>query len=83
MIYLYLKIPSASRQGMQNAPTASLQKGKTSPTSVLNMKLNNLMVRLQKHRSFGQCRSLLYCRRSLVHSGLKWLHLIGSNLWVE
>ena len=30
---------------VQNTPTASLQKGKTLPTSVLVMTLNNLMVR--------------------------------------
>ena len=31
---------------LQNAPTASLQRVKTSPTSVLDMILNNLIVRL-------------------------------------
>ena len=31
--------------GLQNALTASLQRGKTPPTSVLDMTLNNLMVR--------------------------------------
>ena len=31
--------------GLQNTPTASLQRGKTSLTSVLDMMLNNLMVR--------------------------------------
>ena len=30
-----------SRQGMLNIPTASLQRGKTPPTSVLYMTLNN------------------------------------------
>ena len=33
--------------GLQNTPTQSLQRGKTPPTSVLDMTLNNLMVRLQ------------------------------------
>ena len=33
--------------GLQNTPTASLRTGKTSPKNVLDMILNNLMVRLQ------------------------------------
>ena len=33
-----------SRLGLQNTPTASLQRDKTSPMSVLDMTLNNLMV---------------------------------------
>ena len=33
-----------SRLGLQNTPTSSLQKGKTTPTSVLDMTLNNLMI---------------------------------------
>ena len=32
---------------VQNTPTASLQRGKTSPTSLLDMTWNNLMVRFQ------------------------------------
>ena len=32
---------------LQNTPTASMQRGKTSPTSVQVMTLNNLMVKLQ------------------------------------
>ena len=36
-----------SQLGLQNTLTASLQKSKTRPTSVLDMTLNNLMVRLQ------------------------------------
>ena len=34
-----------SRLGLYNTPTATLQRGKTPPTSVLGMTLNNLMVR--------------------------------------
>ena len=33
--------------GPQNTPTASLQRSKTPPTSVLDMTLNNLMVKIQ------------------------------------
>ena len=33
--------------GLQNTPTASLQRSKTPPMSILDMTLNNLMVRLQ------------------------------------
>ena len=44
-------------------------EGKPPPTSVLDMTLNNLMVRFQQCWSFGECRVLLYCHRSQVHSG--------------
>ena len=36
-----------SRLGLQNTPTASLQRGKTFPTNVLDMTPNNLMVSFQ------------------------------------
>ena len=39
--------------GMWNIPTASLQRGKTQQTSVLNTTLNNLMARLL-YWSFGE-----------------------------
>ena len=42
------------------------------PTSVLDMTLNNLMVRFQQCWSFGECGVPLHCHRSLVHSGLEW-----------
>ena len=35
-----------SRPGLQNIPTASLQRGKTPPMSILDRTLNNLMVEL-------------------------------------
>ena len=41
-------------------------------TSVLDMTLNNLMVRFQQCWSFGECGVPLYCHRSQVHSGLEW-----------
>ena len=41
----YSKWPSQLE--VQNISTALLQRGKTPPTSVLDMTLNNLMVRLQ------------------------------------
>ena len=37
----------SSRLEMKNTPTASLQRGKTPLTSVLDMTLNNLMGKLQ------------------------------------
>ena len=43
-----------------------------SPTSVLDMTLNNLMVRFQYSWSFGECRVPLHCHCSQVHSGLEW-----------
>ena len=36
-----------SQLRLQNTPTASLQGGKTPPMSVMDIALNNLMVRLQ------------------------------------
>ena len=42
------------------------------PTRVLDMTLNNLMVRFQQCWSFGECEVPLYCHRSQVHSGPEW-----------
>ena len=41
-------------------------------TSVLDMTLNNLMVRFQQCWSFGECGVSLHCHRSQVHSGPAW-----------
>ena len=41
-------------------------------TSVLDMTLNNLMVRFQQCWSFEECRVPLHCHRSQVHSGPEW-----------
>ena len=41
-------------------------------TSVLDMTLNNLMVRFQQYWSFGECGVPLHCHRSQVHSGPEW-----------
>ena len=41
-------------------------------TSVLDMTLNNLMVRFQQCWSFGECGVPLHCHRSQVHSGPEW-----------
>ena len=41
------------------------------PMSFLDMVLNNLMVRFQWCRSFGECGAPFPCHRSQVHSGLK------------
>ena len=41
-------------------------------TSVLDMTLNNLMVRLQQCWSFGECGVPLHCHRAQVHSGPEW-----------
>ena len=56
--------------GMRNTP--SLQRGKSPTTSVLDVTLNNLMVKLQWCWSFGECGVPLHCHRSQVHSGLEW-----------
>ena len=42
------------------------------PTSVLDMTLNNLMVRFQQSWSFEECGVPLHCHRSQVHSGPEW-----------
>ena len=42
------------------------------PTSVLDMTLNNLMVRFQQCWSFGECGVPLRYHRSQVHSGPEW-----------
>ena len=41
-------------------------------TSVLDMTLNNLMVRFRQCWSFGECGIPLHCHRSQVHSGPEW-----------
>ena len=41
-------------------------------TSVLDMTLNNLMVRFQQCSSFGECGVPLHCHCSQVHSGPEW-----------
>ena len=45
---------------------------RTPLTSVLDMTLNNLMVRFQQCWSFGECRVPLHCHCSQVHSGAEW-----------
>ena len=70
--FLFFIFLLPSRLGLKNTPTASLQRGKTPPTSVLDMTLNNLMVRFQQCWSFGECGVPLHCHRSQVHSGPEW-----------
>ena len=65
-MYLYILWPS--RLGLQNTLTVSLQRAKTSLTSVLGMTLNNLMIRLQYAGALGNAEYLFYCHRSQVHS---------------
>ena len=65
----------------QNTLTASLYCGKTPPTSVLDMTLNNLMVRLHYCWIFGECWVPPQCHCSQVHSDPEWLHLI--DLWIK
>ena len=42
------------------------------PMGILDMTLNNLMVRFQQCWSFGECGAPLYCHHSQVHSGPEW-----------
>ena len=59
--------------GLKNTLTASLQRGETPlPTSVLDMTLNNLIVRFEQCWSFGEYGVPLHCHRSQVHSGPEW-----------
>ena len=68
-------LPSRLGGGLQNTLTALLQRGKTSPTSVLDMTLNSLMMRFQQCWSFGECRVPLIAispRSPLTQSGSTW-----------
>ena len=69
-IFLLLSIQYSSQLRLLNTQTASLQRNKTPSMSVLDMTLNNLMVRPQSW-SFGECRVPLYCHHSQVYV-LKW-----------
>ena len=62
-----------SRLELENIPTASLQRGKTPPTSVLDMALNNLMLEL-----WG-CGVPFFCHHSQVHCGLEFKHMIPMD----
>ena len=66
-----------SRFGQQVTYIASPQRDKTPQTSVLDMTLNNLMMRLQWCWRFGKCRAPLHCQCSQVHSDF---HMIESLL---
>ena len=58
--------------GLYNTPTPPLQRGKFPPMSVLEMTLNNLMVRFQRCWSFGEFREPIYCHCFQVHSVPEW-----------
>ena len=49
-----------------------------SPSSVQEMILNSLMVRLQQCWSFGECRVHLHCHSSQVHSGSSNADALGN-----
>ena len=66
----YNSLPS--QLGLQNTLTAPLKRGKTPLMSVLDMTLNNLMVRIQQCWSFGECGVPLHCHCSRDHSGPEW-----------
>ncbi len=51
-------------------------------TSVLDMTLNNLMVRFQWCLNFGECGVPLHCHRSQVHSGLNRTNSILMLKWI-
>ena len=53
------------------------------PTTVLDMTVNNLMVRFQWCWSFGECEAILHCHHSQVHYGPKWQHLKSPYLCVK
>ena len=57
-----------SKLGWLNTLTASLQKGKTSPKSVLDMTQNDLMV-ISVILELCECRLTLHCHEPQVHSG--------------
>ena len=49
----------------------SAEEQQSAPTSVLDMTLNHLIVRLQSW-SFGECRVTFHCYYSQVHSNSEW-----------
>ena len=51
--------------------TASLQRDKTFPMSVLDLMLNHLMVRFSPE-TLGECGVPLHCHYTQVHSELEW-----------
>ena len=55
---------------LENIPTTSLLRDKTSVTTVLDMTLNRLMARLQPRR-FGECGLPLYCHCFQAYSNSK------------
>ena len=61
-----------SRLGLWNILTAALQRGKTTSMSVLDIILNNLMVRFQWCCGFGECGAPFHCHCSQVHAGPTW-----------
>ena len=54
--YMHRKVVIPSWLELQNTRTTILQRGKTSPTSILYMTLKNLMVRIQLFWNFEECR---------------------------
>ena len=61
-----------SRLGLWNMVTAPLKRDKAlSPTSVLDMKLNHLIVRLQSWK-FEECAVSFHCHYSKVHPNPEW-----------
>ena len=65
-LYFIWSYQQPSGLGLQNKSTLSLLRGRTSPTNVLVMTLNNLMVML---REYGVP---FYCHWSQVPSGSTW-----------
>ena len=55
----------------------NLCRGMRPSPSVLDMIINDLMMRFQ------WCWSFAECHHSQVHSDPKWWHLIGSYLWIK
>ena len=71
-IYIYLLFSSCPVSwGCRIHRLHFCRGGKAPSTSVLDMTLNNLMVRFQWYWSFGECGAPLHCHRSQVHSGFR------------
>ena len=69
--FLWLSLSWSCRLRLKNTPTAHLHGGKTLPTSVLYMTLNNLMVKFQQCHSFGMQSTPSWASLQ-VHTGLEW-----------
>ena len=71
-IHIYIYIYCSVSWGSRIHRLHLCRRVRPPPMSVLDMTLNNLMVRFQQCWSFGECGVPLHCHCSQVHSGPEW-----------